>query len=136
MLTLFTNRYQAFRPSQGVPVRITLGAPRFKLPYPLTCAVRELAPRREYFSKSLPEFTAAYRADLDQLGATWIAQRLRQIAEEQGDHRLVLLCFEDLSDPAQWCHRRIFASWWKDVTGDGVRELGPLGSPYEQGTLL
>ncbi|AIA03480.1 DUF488 family protein [Streptomyces noursei] len=134
MLNLFTNRYQAFLPAQGVPVRITLGAPRFKLPYPLTCAVRELAPRREYFSLPLPEFTAAYRADLDQLGAMRIAQRLRQIADEEADHRLVLLCFEDLADARQWCHRRIFASWWKDATGDAVRELSPM--TYEQGTLM
>ncbi len=136
MLTLFTNRYQAFQSSQGVPVRITLGAPRFKLSYSLTHVVRELAPRREYFSKPLPEFTAAYRGDLDRLGATRVADRLRQIAEADGDHRLVLLCFEDLSDAAQWCHRRIFATWWKDVTGDEVRELGPLAGRYEQGTLM
>ncbi|AJC58550.1 hypothetical protein [Streptomyces sp. 769] len=136
MLTLFTNRYQAFQPSQGVPVRITLGAPRFKLPYSLTHAVRELAPRRDYFSKPLAEFTAAYRADLDAFGAAWIAERLTAISKGQGDHRLVLLCFEDLSDPAQWCHRSIFAAWWKDVTGDEVRELGPRADRYEQTTLL
>ncbi|MEV0281791.1 DUF488 family protein [Streptomyces sp. NPDC050610] len=136
MLTLFTNRYQEFQPPQGVPVRITLGAPRFKLSYPLKRAVRELAPRREYFSKPLPEFTAAYRADLDKLGAERIAEELRKITEAEGSHRLVLLCFEDLSDPTQWCHRRIFASWWKDITGDAVRELSPMADHYEQGTLM
>ncbi|MEU0839451.1 hypothetical protein ABZ370_08265 [Streptomyces sp. NPDC005962] len=136
MLTLFTYRYQEFRPPQGVPVRITLGAPRFRLPYQLTHSVRELAPRREYFSKGLPEFTAAYRADLDRLGAARIAARLREIAEAEGEHRLVLLCFEDLRDPAQWCHRRVFATWWKDATGDEVRELGPMANRFEQGTLM
>ena len=35
MLTLFTNRFQAFRHPQGVSVRITLGGVRFKLPYSL-----------------------------------------------------------------------------------------------------
>ncbi|MEU2206243.1 DUF488 family protein [Streptomyces hygroscopicus] len=136
MLTLFTNRYQAYQPPQGVPVRITLGAPRSRLAYQLRHVVRELAPRKEYFSKPLPEFTSAYRADLDRLGATWIAARLQEIAETEKEHRLVLLCFEDLTDPAQWCHRRIFAKWWKDVTGDEVRELGRLADHYEQGTLL
>lgn len=136
MLTLFTNRYQAFQPTQGVPVRITLGAPRFKLAYPLTHSVRELAPRRDYLSRPEPEFTTAYRADLDQLGPVRIAERLRQITEAEGDHRLVLLCFEDLSDPKQWCHRTVFASWWKDVTGDAVRELSPRADQYEQGTLM
>ncbi|MGW3031273.1 hypothetical protein ACWDCB_08555 [Streptomyces sp. NPDC001178] len=136
MLTLFTNRYQAFQPTQGVPVRITLGAPRFKLPYSLKHAVRELAPRREYFTRPLLEFTTAYRTDLDQLGPARIAERLREIVNTEQDHRLVLLCFEDLADPKQWCHRRVFAAWWKDVTGDEVRELGPLAGLYEQGTLL
>ncbi|WP_369258913.1 hypothetical protein [Streptomyces sp. R35] len=136
MLTLFTNRYQQFQPAQGVPVRITLGSPRFKLPYTLTHSVRELAPQKAYFSKPLPEFAAAYRADLDQLGPARIAERLREIVNAEQDHRLVLLCFEDLSDPQQWCHRRIFATWWKDVTGDEVRELGPVVGPYEQGRLL
>ncbi|MFK0279892.1 hypothetical protein ACIQVL_05370 [Streptomyces sp. NPDC090499] len=136
MLTLFTNRFQAFQPPQGVPVRITLGAPRFKLPYSLTHSVRELAPRRDYLSQPEPVFTTAYRADLDQLGPESIAGRLGQIAEAEGDHRLVLLCFEDLAEPGLWCHRRIFASWWKDLTGDVVRELGPMADHYEQGTLL
>ena len=95
MLTLFTNRFQAFQPPQGVPVRITLGAPRFKLPYSLTHSVRELAPRRDYLSQPEPEFTTAYRADLDRLGPERIAARLRQITQAEGDHRLVLLCFED-----------------------------------------
>ncbi|TVL91973.1 DUF488 family protein [Streptomyces sp. SAJ15] len=133
MLTLFTNRFQAFQRPQGVPVRITLGAPRFKLPYSLTHSVRELAPRRDYLSQPEPEFTAAYRADLDQLGPDRIAARLRQITQAEGDHRLVLLCFEDLAKPGLWCHRRVFAAWWKGVTGDEVRELSPMD---QQGTLI
>ncbi|MCR8573111.1 hypothetical protein [Streptomyces sp. Isolate_219] len=136
MLTLFTNRYQAYQPPQGVPVRITLGAPRFKLPYSLTHAVRELAPRRDYLSWPEPEFTKAYRASLDRLGPAWIAGRLKAIAAAENDHRLVLLCFEDLSKPDLWCHRRTFASWWKDSTGDEVRELSPMADQYEQGTLM
>lgn len=136
MLTLFTNRYQEYREAQGVPVRITLGAPRFRLPYKIAGSVPELAPRREYFSKPLPAFTTAYRADLDRVGAARIAELLQGIADRARDHRLVLLCFEDLADPTLWCHRRIFATWWKDVTGDEVRELGPLGNGYEQGTLM
>lgn len=137
MLTLFTNRFQAFQPPQGVPVRITLGGVRFKLPYSLTHSVRELAPRRDYLNAPEPEFTAAYRADLDQLGPERIAARLQQISEAEGDHRLVLLCFEDLAKPNLWCHRTAFASWWKDRTGDEVRELSPgEGDHFQQGTLI
>lgn len=117
-------------------MRITLGAPRFKLPYALTHSVRELAPRREYLNRPEPEFTRVYRADLDQLGPVRIASRLREIANAEGDHRLVLLCFEDLAKPGLWCHRRVFAAWWKDATGDEVRELSPMDGHYQQGTLM
>ncbi|GAA0695337.1 hypothetical protein GCM10010193_57610 [Kitasatospora atroaurantiaca] len=138
MLTLFTARFQMFRPVQGTPVRITRGAPRFKLPYQLTHTVPELAPAAAYFNSPRPAFAAAYRADLTRLGAGQIAERLGGIAQQAGDHRLVLLCFEDLAKPELWCHRRIFADWWSETTGDPVRELGPMAgpSPYEQGTLL
>ncbi|MFE0130191.1 hypothetical protein ACFWY6_01115 [Streptomyces sp. NPDC059037] len=137
MLTLFTNRFQEFRPSQGVPVRITLGGVRFKLPYSLTHSVRELAPRREYLNAAKPEFEKAYRADLDKLGPERVAALLRQIAEAEGDHRLVLLCFEDLAKPGLWCHRGVFATWWRERTGDEVRELSPReDEQYRQGTLM
>ncbi|QSS91292.1 hypothetical protein [Streptomyces sp. M54] len=137
MLTLFTNRFQAFRPPQGVPVRITLGGVRFKLPYSLTHSVRELAPRRDYLNAPQPEFEKAYWADLDQLGPDRVASLLQQIARAEGDHRLVLLCFEDLTKPGLWCHRGVFASWWKERTGDEVRELSPKDDDhYRQGTLM
>ncbi|MFF7586721.1 DUF488 family protein [Kitasatospora purpeofusca] len=137
-ITLFTSRFQQFRPEQGVPVRITRGAPRFRLPYQLLHTVAELAPGAAYFNRPQPEFTAAYRADLAALGAHRIAERLGAIAEQEREQRLVLLCFEDLAKPNEWCHRRIFAEWWLEATGDQVRELGPMAgpSPYEQGTLL
>lgn len=137
MLTLFTNRFQAFQPQQGIPVRITLGGVRFKLPYALTHVVRELAPRRDYLSAPEPEFTKAYRADIDRIGPERIATLLQRIAQAEGDHRLVLLCFEDLARPGLWCHRRLFAAWWKERTGDEVRELSPGDKGrYHQGTLM
>ncbi len=133
---LFTHRYQDFEPSMGVPVRITLGAPRWTLPYSLEHQVREAAPSREYFGSARPVYEAAYRAQLDRHGVKFYASRFQGIAKAAGDLRLVLLCFEDLSKPDQWCHRRMFAAWWKERTGEKVRELGPLGPAFEQGTLL
>ena len=35
LMLLFTNRYRDFESSEGVPVRITFGAPRYRLPYRL-----------------------------------------------------------------------------------------------------
>ncbi|WP_431991970.1 hypothetical protein [Streptomyces albogriseolus] len=136
MFELFTHRYQGFEPSMGVPVRITLGAPRWTLPYTLEHEVREAAPSREYFGSARPVYETAYLAQLDRHGVEFFASRFQEIAVAAGDLRLVLLCFEDLSKPEQWCHRRMFAAWWQEKTGAKVRELGPLGPAYEQGTLL
>lgn len=136
MITLFTNRYQAFQPVQGVPVRITRGAPRFRLGYRLSHHIPVLAPRGEYFRETPARFAEAYRSDLSKAGHGRIADILNGIAETEQEHRLVLLCFEDLSQPGQWCHRRIFASWWKEATGDEVREIGPMADHWTQGELI
>ncbi|WP_053641418.1 MULTISPECIES: hypothetical protein [unclassified Streptomyces] len=135
MLTLFTNRFPDFQTAQGVPVRITRGHPRYKLSYLLQHQVPVLAPAAAYFTEPEPVFTAAYRADLDKLGAPRIAELLNAVATAAGDHRLVLLCFEDLSKPGLWCHRRVFADWWQERTGDVVRELGPRPT-HEQIPLM
>ncbi|WP_149183281.1 hypothetical protein [Streptomyces sp. TRM49041] len=136
MFELFTHRYQGFEPAMGVPVRITLSAPRWTLPYPLEHQVREAAPSRTYFGSPRTDFERAYRAQLDSFGVGFFGPRFQQIAVEGRDLRLVLLCFEDLAKPGEWCHRRMFAAWWREQTGAQVRELGPLRPEYEQGTLM
>lgn len=136
MFNLFTHRYQDFRPETGVPVRITIGAPRWTLPYKIHHIVREAAPARDYFGSGKLEFTAAYRSQLDSHGADFFGPRFEEIALAAGDARLVLLCFEDLAKPGQWCHRSMFAQWWQERTGGRVRELGATGPGFEQGVLL
>ncbi|MFF3060157.1 hypothetical protein [Streptomyces sp. NPDC057909] len=136
MFELFTHRYQGFEPAMGIPVRITLSPPRWTLPYAMEYQVREAAPSREYFGWPRPDFEKAYRAQLDNRGLDFFGPRFQEIAVAGRDLRLVLLCFEDLAKPGEWCHRRMFAAWWREQTGAPVRELGPLGPAYEQGTLL
>ncbi|MDR2170525.1 MAG: hypothetical protein LBP59_10320 [Planctomycetaceae bacterium] len=36
---------------------------------------------------------------------------------------VVLLCYEDVSKVGQWCHRRMFAEWWENKTGEIIEEL-------------
>lgn len=136
MFELFTCRYQGFEPAMGTPVRITLSAPRWTLPYALEHQVREAAPSREYFGSPRPDFERAYRAQLDSFGVDFFGPRFQEVAVAGRDLRLVLLCFEDLAKPGEWCHRRMFATWWREQAGAQVRELGPLGPAYEQGALL
>ena len=48
---------------------------------------------------------------------------LTEVADLAGNDQLVLCCFEDLRTPGAWCHRRIFATWWEQATGEPVLEL-------------
>jgi hypothetical protein len=48
----------------------------------------------------------------------------QRISAEHGGRRLVLLCFENVL-AGESCHRRMFAEWWKDKSGQEVPELDP-----------
>lgn len=37
----------------------------------------------------------------------------------------VLLCWEDVTKPDQWCHRRMVADWFEDQLGVKVPEFAP-----------
>ena len=49
--------------------------------------------------------------------------RLAEVAREAGVDQLVLCCFERLTEPGAWCHRRILATWLEKRTGQVVEEL-------------
>ena len=67
-------------------------------------------------------------AQLEAIGLDAIVGRLGRIAEEAGGLPLVLLCYEDLTKPGQWCHREHLSSWLRE-RGVEVRELGPGDLP-------
>jgi hypothetical protein len=69
------------------------------------------------------EFEAAYRARLDRFGAEKIGRDLSALARGADAEGMVLLCYEDLEDEEQWCHRTIFAAWWHEQTGQDAVEL-------------
>lgn len=124
-MRLFTARYynRFVKRSGFAPVRITLGAPK-NLWYPLADTVVELAPSGFQFTmEDREQFRRSYRHKLYKLTLEWITKRLGGISREQSNENLVLLCYEDLRKPDQWCHRTTFAGWWKDQTGNDVIEL-------------
>lgn len=144
VLSLFTLNYQRFQPPMGVPVRSSNGAPRWPLKYDLRHAALLTFPAmtdvRAAHKGGLgeDEFRDRYHRTLTGRGVLAIGDELQGIADRAGDHRLVLLCFDKV-DQGEWCHRRMFAEWWEQQTGDPVRELGPIGkppAPSAQGTLL
>ena len=126
VLTVATSRYQArekIAASGLAPVRTTTGAPRFRLGYELDGNVAMLAPYGLRSIEDRAEFEAAYGSRLDGFGVEKIRTALEAVARAAGAEGVVLLCFEDLDDPEQWCHRTIFAAWWREQTGEEVREL-------------
>lgn len=122
-LRLWTGRYQTFNPNYGVPVRTTVGAPRFKLGYELVARSSPIAPYG-LFGKGLepPQFIEKYVARLEKTGYPGMRTHLETIAHDHGDDRLVLLCYEDVA-AGGFCHRRIFADWWTSYSGEAVPEL-------------
>lgn len=116
-----------------VPVRTSLGLPRFiseasKWPY-----AEKLAPKGLRTLEDRGEFTRRYYAMLEDYGFDAVAKDLVDIWRCQtpeswqptapADRKpLALLCFEDLDTDA-WCHRRMFAAWWFEHTGETVDEV-------------
>jgi hypothetical protein len=122
---LFTSRYQ----NRGladrlelVKVRTTVGAPRWKLPYPL----ERCAAVTPYGAFGEPDWRERYVARLEEIGVEEIGRQLAAISDRHGGRDLVLLCFEDVyRDGDEACHRRAFAAWWQERTGEVVDELAP-----------
>ncbi|HWK28178.1 MAG TPA: DUF488 family protein [Solirubrobacter sp.] len=122
-VALRTGRFATFDPTEGTPVAITVGRPRFPLGYEIAAAVPDLAPSGSLFAVTdRDEFTERYERRLDRTGVPQLRQQFERIAREHGGP-LVLLCFEDLA--VTWCHRQVFAAWWTRQTGEPVPEVGP-----------
>jgi hypothetical protein len=81
--------------------------------------VAELAPKGWYFNSEPDNFARRYREQLDRL-ADEIATKLGWLAE---DGPVVLLCYERRVRGPQDCHRRIWADWWSERTGEVIPEL-------------
>jgi uncharacterized protein YeaO (DUF488 family) len=130
-LGLMTSRYGAtdlIAASGASPVGISLWGVRFRIPYTISARVKELTPDSKAL-KSLrkeeigwDEFEADYIAKLDDFGPDMIRERLESLAVELGNAKLVLLCFENVHE-GQQCHRRTFARWFEERTGQPVPEL-------------
>lgn len=125
-MKLYTSRYQQFHPNQGVPIRSTVGRPRFRLPYQLAGHATLITPMRWMLDiNDEAKYRTVYTDMLASKGLTAIQEELATLATGAGGDRLVLLCFCDLTVPApdNWCHRRVFADWWQAQTGFEIPEL-------------
>lgn len=120
MASLFTCSFSEYHPDMGVAVRITLGRPRNMKP---DAEIRELAPHASYFKASEEVFQTRYLQQLDRYGVPHLGGIFTSLDEFGSSRPLILLCFERLNrDP--FCHRRLFAGWWQEHTGQEIPELG------------
>lgn len=121
-MKIFTSRYQNGRgilESGAVPIRITVGAPRFSLAYKLAGSIPELAPERAWFDRL--DFEQVYLGKVAGFGVPYLRERFEGLGPS-----LVFLCFENVQ-AGEICHRRMFADWWTGQTGEIIAELTDLG---------
>jgi hypothetical protein len=135
---LFTARYSnpSLATHPAAKVQTSLGAPKFKLPYHLGATIPELAPAGWMLNKSGAEFADLYTQLLERRGGIdHLAERFADVARAASVDQLVLLCFEDITKPGLFCHRRVFGTYWEQRTGQAVEEL-PEDEPGEQLRLV
>lgn len=128
MTALATSSYKLFRPSMGVPVQTSIGRPKFPIDYELHERIRDLMPWG-LLGKELSndEFTHRYREQLDRLDLDALRTQFDAISKRHDGKRVVLLCFEDVR-AGKLCHRRVFADWFRERTGQRIREVGGGGT--------
>lgn len=123
-VALATSSYRQFDPLMGVPIRISVGRPRFPLGYDLGEHIPELCPTWAMLKMSPEEYDERFFGKLEKVGVERLQSIFGAIADRHGGARLVLLCFEDVL-AGQTCHRRGFAAWWLERTGQRVPEIDP-----------
>jgi hypothetical protein len=122
-LELFTASYADFDPAWGVPVRTSVGSPKWWAGPPLE-HIRRVTPYGVFgVIEDRDEYAAAYLDCLDAAGVDALHERFSSLSAKHGGAPLVLLCFEDLTNPHAWCHRQLLASWIEDRLGLVVPEL-------------
>lgn len=132
-MAIYTARYsnKRLRGDGYFPVGISLGTPKFPLGYELRDQCYALAPKGFMLKMEYGPYCEAYFKKLEDIGADkiiGIVQRLDARAHEEGKS-LVLLCYEDLRKPENWCHRTLFAEWWLRKTGETIEELEETEPP-------
>lgn len=125
---LATCSYHEFDPRMGVPVRVSLGTPRWSVPYEHDWSqswVWEITPRKDYLYASDAVYERRFYAQLEAAGVDLLRAKFDTLERRTGGGTLVLLCFENLRVKGwRGCHRRDFANWWTARTGEDVPEFG------------
>lgn len=100
---------------------ISIGLPKYKLSYKINAQVYSLAPTRDMLNMDYKTYKELYIKRLEKIGLQRIKEILHKFDVEKP---IVLCCFEDLEK--NWCHRGMFAEWYKMNTGQEIEELGAI----------
>lgn len=112
-------------------VGISLGTPKFPLGYNIEQQCYSLAPKGYMLRMELEKFTEEYYRKLEGIGSDRIIDMVIRFEKRAADEgkELVLLCYEDVRIPEDWCHRTVFAQWYCEKTGEIIRELPDSNPP-------
>jgi len=122
---IYTSRFSNPELRKGcyTVVRVSLGTPKWDLGYRIDGELKDLMPfgLLGKYDNDMEGFRREYYARLDRVGVTRILQQIQRFGPS--DHDIVLVCYEDIRKPENWCHRTMFAEWWRERTGEVIEEL-------------
>lgn len=95
---------------------------------------KQLAPLREMLKMPYPAYRDLYFSEI--LGKLDPQQTWKELHALAGMHEPVLLCWERLHNPSEWCHRRMVAEWFERHLGVEVSEYNPESDQLSLGFLL
>lgn len=93
-----------------IPSASASGKPRFSTGYEIREQCYALAPRYDMLKLGYEEYKAEYFKKLDKIGVDkiiGIVQRLDAKAQEEDKKLVLLLAFEDIRKPMNWCHPHV-----------------------------
>lgn len=132
-MAIWVSRYSNKELQSGkyYSVGISIGLPKFHLGYTLRKQCYSLAPKGYMLNMDLERFKPAYYEKLAGIGNGKIIDMVQCMDEEARAEgkELVLLCYEDVRVPGDWCHRTVFAEWWAEKTGELIEELYDPSEP-------
>src|SRR5436309_5820646 len=91
MTSFFTNK--AISNDDAIPVRISRGAPRFRLPYKVEASLLEFAPTSAIRKLAGEEYFDAYLEQIRSVGIERAVDLLNNLAAQEDQRTTVLLCF-------------------------------------------
>lgn len=72
-------------------------------------------------SVTTEEYLKGYADILKRISIADLKESFDRVSSMHGGVDIALLCYEK---PGDFCHRHLFADWWKEQTGEVIPEFG------------